>query len=649
MAGPERHDSVEQCAALIAERRGPRLAVAVPLGLGKPNALVNALYRRAEGDPRLALHLYTGLSLARPRPKSELERRFLAPFAARHFGANYPDLAYVEALRARRLPGNVQVSEFYFQSGAMLGFEPAQRAHMSVNYTHVARALAAAGVNVIVQLVARRITPQGTRYSLSCNPDLTLDVIDRMAAEGLPRPLLAAQVHPDLPFLGNDAEVPPEFFDLLLDAPGTRHELFAVPREPVSAAEFALGLHASTLLRDGGTLQIGIGALSDALVYATLLRHQRNAEYREALVLLSQKEPPGGSIGGLQPFSLGLYGASEMLMDGFMHLARAGILKRRVEDAAHPGGAYLHAAFFLGSKELYAWLRGLQGADLDGLCMTRVSRTNQLYGAEAQRAAQRRDARFFNICMMVTLLGAAVSETLESGQVVSGVGGQYNFVAMAHALEGARSVLLLRATRTNRGRTRSNLVWSYGQATLPRHLRDIVVTEYGAADLRGKSDEDTIKALLAIADARFQEGLAAEAKRAGKLARAWRLPDAARANTPERLVAALAPFRDRGLFADFPFGSDFTEEELRLVPALQHLKAKSETARGAASLLLDALLRGKASPDLTPYLERLGLDRPSGLRERFYRLVLVAGLKRTRALTRAGGPPLQRHQALQRT
>jgi acyl-CoA hydrolase len=629
MAGPDRHDSVEQCAALIAQRRGPRLAIAVPLGLGKPNALVNALYRRAEADAALTLHFYTGLSLARPRARSELERRFLAPFAARHFGAAYPDLAYVEALRAGRLPANVQVNEFYFQSGAMLGVEAVQRAYMSVNYTHVARALAAAGVNVIVQLIARRITPQGARYSLSCNPDLTLDVVDRMAAEGRPRPLLVGEVHPDLPFLGSDAEVPADFFDLLLEAPGTRHELFAVPREPVSAAEFALGLHASTLIRDGGTLQIGIGALSDALVYATILRHRRNADYREAFLSLSGENNLSKTIGGLEPFTQGLYGASEMLMDGFMHLARAGILKRRVED-----GCYLHAAFFLGSKELYAWLRELKGADFEGLGMTRVSKTNQLYGAETQRAAQRKDARFFNICMMATLLGAAVSETLEDGQVVSGVGGQYNFVAMAHALEGGRSILMLRATRSSGGRTRSNLVWSYGQATIPRHLRDIVVTEYGAADLRGKSDEDTIKAVLAITDARFQAELASQAKRAGKLARGYRLPDTARANTPERLAAALAPFKERGLFADFPFGSDFTDEELRLIPALQDLKARSTKGLGRISLLLDLLLQGRVGDDLVPYLERMALDRPAGWRERLYRRLLVAALRRTRALTR---------------
>ena len=123
----------------------------------------------------------------------------------------------------------------------------------------------------------------------------------------------------------------------MLDDPAYRHTLFALPREPVDIAEFAIGLHASTLVRDGGTLQIGIGALSDALVHALLLRQRDNADYRAALAALGAGCDAGAStlaarIGGLTPFARGLYGASEMVMDGFMHLARAGILSRRVYD-----------------------------------------------------------------------------------------------------------------------------------------------------------------------------------------------------------------------------------------------------------------------------------------------------------------------------
>ena len=93
--------------------------------------------------------------------------------------------------------------------------------------------------------------------------------------------------------------------------------------------------------------------------------------------------------------------------------------------------------------------------------------------------------------MMATLLGGVVSDGLEDGRVVTGVGGQYNFVAQAFALEGARSILTLEATRKARGRTQSNVRWSYGHVTIPRHLRDVVVTEYGIADLRGKAGRTT--------------------------------------------------------------------------------------------------------------------------------------------------------------
>jgi len=64
---------------------GPRLVVGAPLGIGKPNPLLNALYRRGGRDPKLHLRLITALSLERPTCKSELEKRagFLDPFSRR--------------------------------------------------------------------------------------------------------------------------------------------------------------------------------------------------------------------------------------------------------------------------------------------------------------------------------------------------------------------------------------------------------------------------------------------------------------------------------------------------------------------------------------------------------------------------------------
>ena len=129
--------------------------------------------------------------------------------------------------------------------------------------------------------------------------------------------------------------------------------------------------------------------------------------------------------------------------------------------------------------------------------MMPVSFTNQLYGDEVAKRRARVDARFVNNAMMATLMGAAVSDGLENGQVVSGVGGQYNFVAQAFALQGARSILALEATRQAGAKAQSNIRWNYGHETIPRHLRDVFVTEYGVADVRGKSDAETIAAMLA--------------------------------------------------------------------------------------------------------------------------------------------------------
>ena len=82
---------------------------------------------------------------------------------------------------------------------------------------------------------------------------------------------------------------------------------------------------------------------------------------------------------------------------------------------------------------------------------------------------------------------------------------------------------------------------SYGHVTIPRHERDIIVSEYGIADLRGKPDEQVIAAMLSIADSRFQPELLRAAKDAGKIAKTYEIPAAHRDNTPERIARALGP------------------------------------------------------------------------------------------------------------
>ena len=643
LRGPNvRIDSIEAAIDFMLARIDGSLLVGAPLGLGKPHRLLNALYARVKADPSRTLHLYTALSLDPPAGGKGLEGRFLGPFVARHFGDDYPRLDYVLAMREDALPKHIEVEEFYVQSGALLGSTQAQRRYASLNYTHVARALAEREVNCIVQRVARE--PDGTRLSLSCNTDLTFDAIDAIVAAGLPRPLLVAEVDPELPWLDGSAAVDEDFFDAVVEPSGPHPKLFGLPRQPVNEIDYAIGFHASTLVVDGGTLQIGIGALADALCHALALRHLDNTAYRKVLAAL--RSPVADDL-ALGPFARGLYGCSEMLNEGFKRLVEAGVIRRKVvedeavmrrlveggaTDADHAllarDGQFLHGAFYLGSHDLYDWLRNLDDDTRRAIDMRRVSSVNELYGGnETLERLQRRDARFFNSCMMATALGAAVSDALEDGRVVSGVGGQYNFVAMAHALPGARSVLMFRAVRDAGGRSSSNLVWNYGHTTIPRHLRDIYISEYGVADVRGKADEDCVIAMAGICDARFQQALLETAKADGKLRRDFVVAARAADNTPAWLRGALAPLRRDGTLPDYPLGSDFTAVEQRLVKALGWLKANT----GGAGDKLRTVLRAVASDrsDDHEAMSRMGLERPDGVAARIEARLLALGLRET--------------------
>ena len=372
---PAFFDSLDDAvASLLATVEGP-LRVGAPLGIGKPHRLINALYARIEADTSRSLTLYTALSLDPPSGSSTLEKRFLAPFVARLYGEDFPRLAYVQAQKRDALPAHIHIEEFYLQSGALLGSAQAQRNYASLNYTHVARTLADRGMNVLVQKVASNA--DGTRLSLSSNTDLSFDAIDAVVARGLPRPVLVAEIDPQLPWLDGVAAVDAGFFDMVVLPPalasGAYPPLFALPRQPVSDTDYAIGFYASALVRDGGTLQIGIGALADALCHALALRHADNAAYRRVLQALDPELDRNGAVlasGGFDPFERGLYGCSEMINEGFKRLVESGVIRRKVVEneglmqrvadgtadlsdkkLLERDGEFLHGAFFLGSPE----------------------------------------------------------------------------------------------------------------------------------------------------------------------------------------------------------------------------------------------------------------------------------------------------------
>jgi acyl-CoA hydrolase len=596
---------------------GAKLVVGLPLGLGKANHIVNALFRRAVHDRSIHLTIFTALTLEKPTPSADLERRFIGPVIERLFGG-YPDLDYAKALHAKTLPPNIEVAEFFFLAGKWLRNGYSQQHYISANYTHASSYLMTRGVNVIAQLVAKRVVNGETRYSLSSNTDTTLDFM-RARTEGRAAFKLVGQVNSELPFMPGQGDLAAEDFHAVLDSSETDFPLFAPPSEPVSDTKYAIGLHSAGLVRDGGTLQIGIGQVGDALAQSLIVRHRDNVAYREIMSRLA----PGQAPRETEQFSKGLYGVSEMFFEAFLALIEAGVLKREID------GALLHAAFFLGPKSFYRALREMKPEQIDRIQMVPVSFTNQLYGDEEAKRRARVDARFVNNAMMATLMGAVISDGLDNGQVISGVGGQYNFVAQAFALEGARSIRALESTRGAARKAASNIRWSYGHTTIPRHLRDVVVTEYGVADLRGQSDAEVIAGMLSVADSRFQGELMRQAKDAGKLPKAHEISAAHRENFPDRIAAALKPSRDAGLLPAFPFGSDFTEVEQRLIPALQILKEASANPLDLLGLAWDGLRAGKPDAGAAASLARMQLDQPASFADRLYRTLIMAALARS--------------------
>ncbi|MGH8454998.1 MAG: acetyl-CoA hydrolase/transferase C-terminal domain-containing protein, partial [Nevskiales bacterium] len=513
----------------------------------------------------------------------------------------------------------------------------------------------------------------------------------------------------------------PGLFDIVVDHPRYSTQLFGTPKLAVETADYHIGLQASALIPDGGTLQIGIGALGDAIVYAAMLRHQHNGDYRAALQdcgVLDRCAALIDEIGGTAAFARGLYGATEMFVDGFLHLYRAGILKRRVYDfwalqqlinegkadenrltpavldemealgvrvirtqdfevlqrhglfrddcsydlghiIAPDGerlmanlaidevrarlaakclgtrlrnGIVLHGGFFLGPNAFYQGLNDMPEDERRLICMTGVNKINQLDLNPRLYRLQRHHARFINTGIMCTLSGSVVSDGLADGRVISGVGGQYNFVAMAHQLPCGRSILMIRSTRGEGAEASSNIVANYGHITIPRHLRDIVITEYGVAVLRSRTDSEVAKALINVADSRFQAALLEQAKKAGKIEAGYQIPEPFRRNTPERLETALQAQRAAGRFPAFPLGCDFTPQELALGKALRGVKARVGSSKLPWRAILDSYKIRQIPAAARPYLERMQLANADNFKDRLVQRLLVLELMENKAI-----------------
>jgi acyl-CoA hydrolase len=597
----------------IIERLDGKIVMATPLGLGKANHVINAIYNKVRKNPSYSLKIYTALTLNTPQASSDMERRFLEPFKQRLYNG-YCELDFAHDLHDENLPNNVEVCEFFLAAGQWLGNSSVQQNYVSANYSHAGGYILKDGINLVVQMLASE--ENNSNYSLSCNPDITLDLL-KARESGKSDFVVVGELNENLPFMPGDAEISGHEIDYLLKGDCESSTLFNIPKRPVNLPEYAAGFYASGLIPDNGTLQIGIGSIGDAVAYALILRQNDNKDYRKIMSALHRDEELERLH--LDPFEAGLHGMSEMFVDSFLDLIEGGVIKREVD------GILAHGGFFVGPSSLYNRLNKMPNTLRQKINMTRVRFINDAHEGFEEKKSNRENARFINNGMKATLLGAVVSDGLENGQVISGVGGQYDFVRQSFALDGACSLIMLNALRDGTPQAESNIVWSYGHITIPRHLRDIVITEYGAAYLKGANDADVIKRMISVADAQFQDDLIKTAQENGKLSKGFNKPDFWSENTSRHIEQNLTPFREKGLLPEYPFGTDFTATEQRLIKALDKLKPISKSK----SKLIKTAWRGfrkKPHKDQLAAIKRMGLDKPHNLDERIKAYLLRAVL-----------------------
>lgn len=684
--------------------------IAVPLGIGKPIGILNALYRAACEDSTIQLTILTGLTLSKPTIKNILERRLIEPIMQRVLG-DYENPLYEEARLAQKLPHNITVLEFFLTPGNYLHNDYVQQNYISSSYAYIGADLKSYHVNAIAQLVTHsKEFPD--QYSLSCNTDLfyemynyLMDLKSRGQAIGV-----LAEVNTNLPFMyGDDAVYDVKTFTEIVD---TKHykSLFALPRENLSPHEHLIGIYTSALIPDDGCLQVGIGKLGNTLANALIMRHNHNDEYRALLAELqiAHKFPElVPDINKLQPYHTGLYASTEMFSDEYLYLYKENILKKRVYDNlllqrmlnehvfsekiepplidlliknhvisssfTHDDfkflirygifndnikyengniiltdgtiisadisleknknliinhclgktlktGKIMHAGFFVGSKDLYNMLHHLPYDERHLIAMTSITRTNTLTNNPDLLRAQRLNMRCVNTAMMITLTGSIISDGLINMREVSGVGGQFDFVNMVRNLKDAYSIINCKSVRNDKNGIQSNIVWEYPNVTIPRYLRDIVVTEYGIAQCRGKTDSEVIKTILNITDSRFQAKLLQQAKDAGKINSDYKIPEKFSDNLPEKYDDIIRSFQLKGYCMPYPFGNDLTDDEMVLQEMLSSLKYVKKSKM--LFLIFRSLFLFKNDKNFAPYLDRMQLLTPKTFEDFLYKKIL---------------------------
>ena len=398
------------------------------LAVGYPRALMEALADRVRGGGLADATLYTMLAVA------DAGRTALAP-----------DLR--DRLRHVSL----------FHGGVERGSDKARAAAgeaaveaMPVSFSQIPRTLCE---HVGVDTLLTTVSPMDADgyFSLGTNTDYALAVA-RSGAR------LLLEVNPAMPYVRGDCLIHVSDVAGLVenDAPLTQ-----VPSLAPTPKDQAIGAIIAEMVEDGACLQMGIGAVPDA-VCAALMGHR----------------------------NLGIH--TELLSPGLVSLIRAGVADNS-RKSIHPGRSIF--TFAMGERDLYDFLN--DNAEVEAHPVDHVN---------APHVIARNDRMIsVNATLQVDFNGACNSEFM-GGRQYSGTGGQLDFVRGAYASKGGRSIIACHSTAA--GGTISRIVPALdGPATTPRTETHIVVTEYGWADMKGKSVPERTRALIGLAHPDFREEL----------------------------------------------------------------------------------------------------------------------------------------------
>ena len=296
-------------------------------------------------------------------------------------------------------------------------------------------------------------------FSISLGADYTLAAIAKARA-------VVLEVNPNVPYAHGNCHVHISQVTALVESGEPVLEV-ALPK--IGPVQEAIGKYVADLIDDGSTLQIGYGGIPDAVVMQLTHKHD-----------------------------LGIH--TEMIGDGIMTLVEAGAVTNRRKNYL-PGK--MVATFALGSAKLYRFMHRNPGLEIHPVDFTN---SPELAGLNDNLVT-------INATLQIDLLGQCGSESLGSAPY-SGTGGQSDFVRAANRSRGGKAFIVLPSTARDDSISRIVPVLAPGtHVSTSKNDINYVVTEYGVAQLRGKSAKQRAQALIGIAHPAFRAELTEQAHR----------------------------------------------------------------------------------------------------------------------------------------